>query len=199
VDRIGSRKPVKIDTRIIATTNQDLEKMIHEKKFREDLYYRLNVVGIIMPPLRDRREDIPLLVNHFLIIYNRENGKTMKEISPEAMDALVKYEWPGNIRELEHVVEKAVVMGDGEIFLPEYLPLNIYAFAQKDQAPETITIDVGTPVEEVERRMLLAALRKTGGDCREAASLLKMTLKAFSSKASKYKVINGECATGNCA
>ncbi|GBC94674.1 Transcriptional regulatory protein ZraR [bacterium HR16] len=126
-ERLGGTKTIKVDVRLVAATNKDLEKMVQEKTFRDDLYYRLHVIEIYLPPLRERREDIPLLVEHFLKQYNRENGKRLKSVAPEAMDILMKYRWPGNVRELENAIERAVVLADtdAEYLTPDLLPDSI--------------------------------------------------------------------------
>jgi DNA-binding NtrC family response regulator len=123
-ERVGGTKTIKVDVRLIAATNADLEMLIKQGKFREDLYYRLDVIQILVPPLRDRAEDIPLLVDDFLDRFNRENGRNMISVSPEAMLALTSYSWPGNVRELENVIERCIVMSDPEstVLMPAMLP-----------------------------------------------------------------------------
>jgi len=123
-ERVGGLKTIKVDVRLITATNQDLEKAVKEGKFREDLYYRLQVVQIYLPPLRDRMEDVPLLVEHFIEKYAKENGKSIKYASPEALEAMMKYKWPGNVRELENAVERAVVLAepDAQLITPDLLP-----------------------------------------------------------------------------
>jgi DNA-binding NtrC family response regulator len=123
-ERVGGLKTIKVDVRLITATNQDLEKAVKEGKFREDLYYRLQVVQIYLPPLRDRMEDVPLLVEHFIEKYSKENGKSIKYASPEALEAMMKYKWPGNVRELENAVERAVVLAepDAQLITPDLLP-----------------------------------------------------------------------------
>jgi len=122
---VGGIKTVRVDIRLIASTNKDLERMIEKGTFRKDLYYRLNIVPIFLPPLRERKIDIPLLACHFLKKYNQERDKNIKAISPEAIDLLMEYEWPGNVRELENVIERVVVTADEDVIRPEHLPLNI--------------------------------------------------------------------------
>ncbi|MCS6829686.1 MAG: sigma-54 dependent transcriptional regulator [Armatimonadota bacterium] len=131
-ERLGGTKSIKVDVRLIAATNKDLQKMVEEKSFRADLYYRLHVIEIYLPPLRERREDIPLLVEHFLKRYSGENGKQVKSVAPEAMDLLMRYEWPGNVRELENVIERAVVLAErnAEMLTPDLLPQSMTATAQ---------------------------------------------------------------------
>lgn len=131
-ERLGGTKPIKVDVRLIAATNKDLRQMVEAGTFREDLYYRLHVIEIYLPPLRERKDDIPLLVEHFLSRYSEENGKNLKACTPEAMEILMKYHWPGNVRELENVIERAVVLADSdtELITPELLPPSILASAK---------------------------------------------------------------------
>lgn len=126
-ERLGGTKPIKVDVRLVAATNKDLERMVQEKTFRDDLYYRLHVIEIYLPPLRERREDIPLLVEHFLKQFNSENGKRLESVAPETMDILMNYRWPGNVRELENAIERAVVLADldAERLTPDLLPGSI--------------------------------------------------------------------------
>jgi two-component system nitrogen regulation response regulator GlnG len=121
-ERVGGERPLSADVRVIAATNQDLEKAVTQKSFREDLYYRLNVVGINLPPLRGRREDIPLLVSHFLRLFAEEQGGEPKTVSPEALELMLAYDWPGNVRELENAVKRACVLAATSLILPEHLP-----------------------------------------------------------------------------
>ncbi|MBI2843360.1 MAG: sigma-54-dependent Fis family transcriptional regulator [Armatimonadetes bacterium] len=127
-ERVGGLKTIKVDVRLVTATNQDLEKAVKESKFREDLYYRLQVVQIHLPPLRDRRDDIPLLVEHFIEKYNNENGKSLKYASPEALELMINYRWPGNVRELENVIERAVVLAEpnAQLITPDLLPLSLH-------------------------------------------------------------------------
>ncbi len=126
-ERVGGTKPIKVDVRLIAATNKDLRQLVERKAFREDLYYRLHVIEIYLPPLRDRREDIPLLVEHFLNRFNQQNGRRLNGATPEAMELLMRYDWPGNVRELENTVERAVVLSDpdAEWLTPELLPQSV--------------------------------------------------------------------------
>ncbi|MCS6949570.1 MAG: sigma-54 dependent transcriptional regulator [Armatimonadota bacterium] len=128
-ERLGGNKTIKVDVRLIAATNKDLKQMVEQRTFREDLYYRLHVIEIYLPPLRERREDIPLLVEHFLRRYNEENGRRLQAATPEALEALMRYHWPGNVRELENTIERAVVLADpdAEWLTPDLLPRSITA------------------------------------------------------------------------
>ncbi|MGE5275767.1 MAG: sigma-54-dependent transcriptional regulator [Acidobacteriota bacterium] len=174
--RVGSVETQKADVRIIAATNVDLKKMVVEGRFRDDLYYRLCVITISIPPLRERREDIPLLAEHFMRIYASENGKAVAGISPEAMRALLDHDWPGNVRELENAIERAVVLCPGGSIGLELLPDNVLS-------PERSDVAVRLPdngatykemVEEYERRLVRTALRRTGGVQKRAADLLRV-------------------------
>jgi two-component system response regulator PilR (NtrC family) len=174
--RVGSVDTQKADVRIIAATNVDLKKMVAEGRFRDDLYYRLCVITISISPLRDRREDIPLLAEHFLRIYASENNKSITGIAPEAMRALLDHDWPGNVRELENALERAVVLCPGGAISLELLPEGVLS-------PERTGVAVRLPengstykemVEEYERRLVRTALRRTGGVQKRAADLLRV-------------------------
>ena len=174
--RVGSVETQKADVRIIAATNVDLKKMVAEGRFRDDLYYRLCVITISSPPLRERREDIPLLAEHFMRLYASENSKAVSGISPEAMRALLDHDWPGNVRELENAIERAVVLCPGGAIGLDLLPDNVLT-------PERADVAVRLPdngstykemVEEYERRLVRTALRRTGGVQKRAADLLRV-------------------------
>jgi two-component system response regulator HydG len=157
------------DFRLIAATNRDLRAEVQAGRFREDLYYRLNVIAIMCPTLADRSDDIPLLVDHFLQIYARKNGRPTMTVGREAMDRLLAYQWPGNVRELENAIERAVVLSKGPTIGPENLPKPV---AEAEQVGRDLTFAVGTGLEEIERRVIHATLAHTGGDKRLAAQLL---------------------------
>jgi len=157
------------DFRLIAATNRDLAKEVAEGRFREDLYYRLNVIAITCPPLRNRVEDIPLLVDHFIEVYSRKNGRTSLRVTREALDRLCGYHWPGNVRELENVIERAVVLSTDTAIREQDLPEPIAAAPLRERA---LRFTIGTPLEEIERRVIHATLEHTGGDKRLAAQLL---------------------------
>ncbi len=168
-ERLGSNVPTEVDVRIVAATHKDLEAEMKEGTFREDLYYRLNVIDIKIPPLRHRLEDVPLLAEHFLQIYAAKNERAIQEISVEAMEALTNYHWPGNVRELENLIQRAVVLDrDGRIDsddLPEHL-------RSGPAEGRHITIPLGTSLEEIEKRVLHETLKMTQGDKKLAAKLL---------------------------
>jgi two-component system response regulator HydG len=174
VERLGGTAPVQVDVRLVAATNKDLAAEVKAGRFREDLFYRLNVVAVRMPPLRERREDVPLLAGAFLRRIADKNARTVTGFSPEALQALDAYAWPGNVRELEHAVERAVVLSRGEVVEAGDLPEVVRAAAPEGGAPAagTVVIPVGTPMEEVERRVIRETLRHTKGDKTLAAQLL---------------------------
>ncbi len=177
-ERLGGNETHKVDVRIVAASNQDLTEAIAERRFREDLYYRLNVIGIHLVPLRERRGDIPLLVEHFLERFSAKNNQPVNVFSRAAVEAMSNYDWPGNIRELENSVERAVVLGRGEVLTLADLPAGVAGESREDdelpvEAGSTvISIPVGTPLAEVERRVILETLRSTGGDKSAAARRL---------------------------
>jgi two-component system response regulator HydG len=170
IERLGGTQTVKVNARVIAATNKDLRKEVSEGRFREDLFYRLNVVEIPIPPLASRSEDIPLLAEHFLRTYAAKNSKPLRGFSPAARELLESYAWPGNVRELQHAVERAVVLARGEVLESEDLPDGVRRGPRG--AAGHVLIPVGTPMEEVERRMIQETLRHTKGDKTLAARLL---------------------------
>ncbi|TET11739.1 sigma-54-dependent Fis family transcriptional regulator [Candidatus Aerophobetes bacterium] len=189
IERVGGTKPIKIDVRIIAATHRDLEKMVKEGSFREDLYYRLNVVLIPLSPLRGRKDDIPLLVEHFLRQYKSESKGRIKYVPPETMDLLANYNWPGNVRELENIIERAIVMGKENTILPEDLPSEI------SKASDTSRLYLTTGktflkqrVANLERELIIEALEKTDWIQTKAARLLGMSRRAMRYKMQKYGI-----------
>jgi Nif-specific regulatory protein len=191
-ERVGGHRPISVDVRIIAATNADLEDAVRAKRFREDLYYRLHVVPIVLPPLRERKEDIPLLVGHFLARFNAENRKKLK-ISSAAMDVIVEYNWPGNVRELENSIERMVVMARHEVIAPEDVPLqgNLYASTITPTVmprPEPSASTLPKAVADIERERLVEALRRSGGVQTRAATLLGITPRQLGYKLKKYRI-----------
>jgi two-component system response regulator HydG len=170
IERLGGTQVVKVDVRVVAATNKDLQREVAEGRFREDLYYRLNVVAVRIPSLASRREDIPLLADLFLRRFAQKNAKRLRGFSPEALGALEEYAWPGNVRELEHAVERAVVLCRGEVIEPRDLPETVVQGPRG--AAAQVIVPIGTPMEEVERRMIHETLRHTRGDKTMAARLL---------------------------
>ena len=180
VQRVGSNQTISVDVRLIAATHRDLAAEVNAGRFRQDLYYRLNVVAIEVPSLRQLREDIPLLANHFLQRFAERNRKAVKGFTPQAMDLLIHYDWPGNIRELENTVERAVVLLTGEYISERELPLAIAS----TPIPLGQSQDI-QPLVEVEKEVILAALEKTGGNKTEAARQLGITRKTLLAKLSR--------------
>jgi len=179
-ERVGGTKSIKVDLRLIAATNKDLEKAVKNNSFRDDLYYRLNVVSIYIPPLRERREDIPLLANFFLKKYAKENKKQINGFSPEAMDSLMRYVWPGNVRELENIIEGAVVLGRSNLILREDLFLT--------SSQEVSSEEASLPLMEQEKRLIKRILNKTGGNQTKAAKLLGIHRNTLRRKIKKYNL-----------
>jgi transcriptional regulator with PAS, ATPase and Fis domain len=179
--RVGGTEVIKTDVRIIAATNKDLKARVEEGKFREDLYYRINVVSIQLPPLRDRKEDIPLLVQHFLTKYCIENKKEFDGLSEETSRILMKYDWPGNVRELENVIERAVVVAKERIIVPEDLP----PLAQLGSKFKP-TADM--PLREVEKEHMLRALESHNWNITKTAKTLGIDRNTLASKIKKYQI-----------
>ena len=177
-ERVGGTETLKADARIVASTNADLQTAVAERTFREDLYYRLNVIAIHLPALRDRRSDVPLLAEHFLQRYAAKNNRPVLAFSREALDAMSNHDWPGNLRELENTVERAVVLSRGDVLTVEDLPARVArgesAGEERPAASDAplINVAVGAPLADIERRVILETLRHTGGDKSAAARLL---------------------------
>ncbi len=169
IKRVGGMESIKVDVRVIAATNQPLEPLAKNGKLREDLFDRLNVVSIILPPLRERKEDIPLLANHFLYKFSEENKKSISHISPEALEILLQYSWLGNVRELEHTIERAVILSIHPIILPEDLPRKMF---EEMKEVETLPPEKLLPLKEIEKRYVLKVLQETKGNKKKASEIL---------------------------
>ncbi|HLU68244.1 MAG TPA: sigma 54-interacting transcriptional regulator, partial [Kofleriaceae bacterium] len=179
IERLGGGgRAIPIDIRLIAATNVDLARAVREGRFREDLYYRLNVVPVHVPPLRDRRDDVPLLVQHFIHLYAEKNGKGISGCSRRALELLCDYGWPGNVRELENAIERAVVLSRESSIGEDDLPREVVQGAQAGGGAHggpggaSLTFPIGTPLAEIEMRVIHETLRQTKGDKRLAAKLL---------------------------
>ncbi len=183
LQRVGGEETLRVDVRIIAATNRDLEKEVRNNKFREDLYYRLNVVMLIVPPLRERGDDIPRLVDHFVRIFAEKNRKPVASVAPDCIELLCGYPWPGNVRELENAIERGVILMRGDQLSIKSLPLPIQKFSEKK-----ITTPAGQPssLHEAEKIMILKTLKETGGNKSEAARRLGITRKTLQNKLQKY-------------
>ena len=186
--RLGGNDTIKVDVRLLTATNVDLKKMVNEGRFRDDLYYRLNVINLQLPALRERGEDIPLLVEHFIQKYCAENTKPRRRFTPEALQLLLDYSWPGNVRELENAVERAVVLSSGEEMGAQLLP---------DEIGRPHLVGRGTPYEErplfdivddYERRVILDALDRSGGSQTDAAKILKIPLSTLNQKVKRLGI-----------
>ena len=170
VERLGSARTIKVDVRVIAATNKNLEEEIEKERFREDLYFRLAVIPIHVPPLREHAEDIPLLVRHYMETFSRENNTRPKRITQAALDALQRYRWKGNIRELRNVIERATILSDGEFIEPKHLPPTLVS--RGEETLPTLTLSPGTTVDEAERRLILLTLEHTRNNKTRAAEIL---------------------------
>jgi Nif-specific regulatory protein len=168
-ERVGGTRTIKLNVRLIAATNRDLEEEVRKGRFREDLYYRLNVVAIRMPALRERREDISLLASYFAAKYGKRSGRAVVGISPRARACLLNYEWPGNVRELENAIERAVVLGSSDLILPEDLPESVLEKASAPGAPAEAFHDA---VRESKKQLIVSAVEQASGNYTEAAKLL---------------------------
>jgi len=185
---LGSTRTVKVDVRVIAASNKDLEREVKEARFREDLFYRLNVVPISLPPLRERKEDIPALATHFFAIYRDKNRKELKDISGKAMDLLMRYDWPGNIRELENCIERAVILARGEVIVPADLPPPIQALSSWEQEMQGLELPSGISLQEVEKALILKTLEDTGGNRTRAAEILGINRRTLQNKLKEYGI-----------
>ncbi len=195
-ERVGGTRSIKVDIRVIAATNRDLEKEVREGRFREDLYYRLNVIPIPLPPLRERKEDIPLLVEHFISRFAQQKGREVRSIEQEALELLLQHDWPGNVRELENVIERMIILAEDTVLtktdVPEYIrgrleqrPLRSF---EDLEIPEE-GIHLPTLVSEFEKRLILKALDKTGWVKNRAAKLLHINRTTLIEKMKKQKIM----------
>lgn len=195
--RVGGTEDIRVDVRIISATNKDLEEAVREKQFREDLFYRLNVIQLKIPSLQDRKEDIPLLANYFLKKYSEELGKQITQISPDALRILLQYDYPGNVRELQNIIERAVALETSSeltaqnlsSYIEEQLPYKKKFF---DLEIPTEGVDLEKIVEDVERTLILKALERTNGIKKKAAELLHINFRSMRYRLEKYGLNNGE-------
>ena len=184
---VGSTQTIKVDTRVIAATNKNLEEEIREGRFREDLYYRLNVVTVDVPPLHLRREDIPILADFFLKPYAEKNRRLIKGFTPRATDLLMRYDWPGNVRELENIIERAVIMSRGEVITPMEFPNDIQEL-DEELKDSQINLTPGRSLKEVEKAMILRTLEETGGNRTHAAKILGITRRTLQLRLKDYGI-----------
>jgi two-component system response regulator AtoC len=191
IRRVGESKPIQIDVRIIAATVKDLAREVSEGRFRDDLFYRLNVLHINLPPLRERKEDIPLLVTHFINKYNQSLSKNVKGIDSRALEALIEYKWYGNIRELENTIERALVLTDGDTIELENLPIEIQNFQDEVQVEPLVEDEysIKKASKLLELNLIKRALKKTKGNHTHAARLLEISHRALLYKIKEYGIV----------
>jgi DNA-binding NtrC family response regulator len=197
-ERIGGVKSIKVDIRVVAATNQELEALVKQGNFREDLYYRLNVIPIRVPPLRERVSDIPLLVVHFLQEFSKKKKKSAKRLSPQAMDLLIRYPWPGNVRELENLMERLVIFTEGNVVEVEDLPQRFREIGSMG-VPGAESIDfpadglnLPQALQEFERRLILKALERSNWVKSRAAQLLNLNRTTLIEKMKKQQILTPE-------
>jgi len=189
IDRIGGTRPIPIDARVIAISNIDLKTAVTEGKFRQDLYYRINVIPLTLPPLRERKEDIELLVGYFLKSYCLVNQKKIHEIDDIAMKMLINYSWKGNIRELENTMERAVLISEGGIILPEHLLLDIAENEPESEA--SFSVNAGYTVREMEKELIFRTLEDVNDNRTHAAELLGISIRTLRNKLREYREEGG--------
>ncbi|MFW5930471.1 MAG: sigma-54-dependent transcriptional regulator [Desulfosalsimonas sp.] len=193
IQRVGGDASISVDVRVITASNKNLSQMVAEERFREDLFYRLNVVNIHVPSLAKRTDDIPVLAQHFANLYAERNRKKIKGFTPQAMDRLLKHAWPGNVRELENVVERAVILSPGEYITEKDLPLNISGTGTEQQQeaaayPESGLSNSASSLDEMEKSAVVSAIHRAGGNKSEAARLLGITRRTLYNKIEKYGI-----------
>ncbi len=194
-NRVGGSKTIKVDVRLIAATNRDLNQLIRKGAFREDLYYRINVVPMVLPPLREKREDIPLLIDHFIAKYNAENNKQVKGLSQEALKLMLDYEWPGNVRELENLIERAVTLTSNQHIQPNELPISVIQLPKFNGLKESILdgkLSLVSGEEKFEREIIQDALRKTNYVQSQAAEMLGISRRILKYKMDKLGIGPGK-------
>lgn len=187
---VGGTQEIQVDIRIVAATNVNLEQAVQEGRFREDLFYRLNVISLELPPLRSRKEDIPLLANHYLKFYAEENGFPPPELAPEALRLMMDYEWPGNVRELENAMERGVVLSNGPTLTPDLLPTqlrgNTFSTALLEQRPDASLFDV---MEDIERRIIADRLERCNWNQTEASEFFRIPLSTLNQKIKRLNIV----------
>jgi len=186
IERVGSTKPINVNVRIICASNEDLQELIKQQRFREDLYYRLNVINIELPPLRKRKQDIPYLIKYFRMLFNKELNKDIKDITPAALQTLKQYSWPGNIRELRNVLLRAVLATNDEIE-EKHLPTEL---TKNKIGSEIISFRAGTSLSEVEKTMIIETLNAVKGNKLKAAEILGITRRSLYNKLEDYHINN---------
>jgi DNA-binding NtrC family response regulator len=189
VRRIGANKEIAVDVRVLAATNKDPEVEVRKGTFREDLLYRLNVIQVQLPPLRERRDDIPLLASHLITQMAQRHGRPARLLTPEASNVMSLYNWPGNVRELRNVIERAVVVCEAEQIETRHLPAKLTG-EQQEPSGDTLEIPVGLPLDEVERRVIIRTLAKCDQNKTRAAEVLQISLKTLHNKLKAYRELD---------
>ncbi len=185
-ERVGGTQPIQVDTRIISTSNRDLEEAIQENQFREDLFFRLNVIAIHLPPLRDRQDDIPALMDHFFGKFVQENGRDISGFTPEAQAMFLDYAWPGNVRELQNAIERAVVLSSDPVLAPEHFSLDNPTSTPKI-AENLVALPIGATVGEMEKELILKTLGHCGDNRTRAAKVLGISVRTLRNKLNEYR------------
>ncbi len=189
--RLGGVDVIRVDVRIIAATNSDLKALVEAGAFREDLYYRLNVINLFIPPLRQRKEDIPLLAQHFLKKYGDENGRQGLSVASDAVQSLLDYDWPGNVRELENVIERAVVLSDGTVISRRLIPEHVRS-GPSFRLPQVVVPEEGISFRDVitgfEKRLIESSLKTSGGVQKKAAQLLGLKPTTLNEMIKRYNI-----------
>ena len=193
-ERLGGTKTIRADVRVVAATNMNLLEAVERKAFREDLFSRLNVITLNLPPLREREGDIPLLAHHFLDIFRKKNNKNVKGFTPEALEVMTRYSWPRNVRQLENAIERAVVLSKWEMIVPTDMPPEILREMEMPAVggttpmdEKTISISLGTPLEIIERRIIEETLRHSRGDKNVASKILGISARTIYRKIEEEK------------
>jgi len=186
-ERVGGARPISVDTRIIATSNRDLEKAVAAGEFREDLFFRLNVIPVKLPPLRQRPDDIEELITYFLAKCSRENGRTIHGFTDEAKQVLMNYTWPGNVRELQNTIERAVVLADSSMLTPDDFKLSLMSARKDDDDPSRLSVPVGTTVGDMERQLVLKTLTQCNDNRTRAAEILGVSVRTLRNKLKEYR------------
>jgi len=194
-ERVGGTRTIKVDVRVIATTNRNLIDEMDKGSFRSDLYYRLNVVPMNIPPLRDRREEIPVLAEHFLRRFARETGRNKTALSSTVIDRLCAYNWPGNVRELRNILQRAAILGGNQIFDEEQLA-NIVCFPVTERPAQGASPAIGKTLEEIEKEMILGTLDATNGSRKVTASTLGITTRTLTNKLNTYRIMGVSIPSG---
>jgi two-component system response regulator HydG len=185
---LGSTRTIRVDIRLIASTNKDLESEVKEGRFREDLFYRLNVVPVLLPPLRERKEDIPLLAEHFFTRLQEKNRRAIKGFLPKTIDMMLRWDWPGNVRELENVVERAVLLCRSDYISPEDLPGSMQGLSGPDEAQSLMHVPSGMTMREVEKQVIIQTLDEVKGSRTQAAKTLGLSRKTLQNKLKEYGI-----------